>query len=293
MQLSIVTTLYGSAAHVDEFWRRIQAAADGLSVSYELVVVNDGGPDDSLGIAVGMAAADRRIRVVDLARRYGHYEAILAGIRQACGDAIVVIAADLDEPPELVETLWRALGDGSTGDLVVACHARRPLRSVADVGGWLYYRMLRAQTGLDIPLDNFVARIMTRRYADALVALRERPVSFDALSARAGFHHRTIAAEKAPSRGTTYSLGRRAALFVDSMLAYGSRASLVVAVLAGAVLVLGVVAASTSPRAFQIVAAVAAGAILAGLAVLYRYLDLVLEELRYTPARVRRIYPDE
>src|SRR6266571_2933508 len=121
MQLSIVTTLYSSAEYLAEFSDRLRAVADRLSVSYEIVMVNDGGPDESLDVAVRIAADDRRIRVIDLSRRYGHYEAILAGIRHAAGDAVFVIDSDLDEAPELLETLWRELQADSECDLVVAC----------------------------------------------------------------------------------------------------------------------------------------------------------------------------
>lgn len=293
MPLSIVTTLYGSAPYLDEFSRRLRAAADGLSVPYEIVMVNDGGADGSLELAVRIASADRRVRVVDLSRRYGHYEAILAGIRLTAGRIVFVIDSDLDEPPELLDTLWRSLHEDAGCDLVVACHARRRLVSLTDIGGWLYYRLLRAQTGLDIPRDNFVARIMTRRYADALLAMRERPISFDAMSGRVGFRHRILRATKGSRRATTYSLARRIRLFVDSTLAYGSRASLVFALAAVIVAAAGVWSYFASDGAFRLVLIVAVSTLIAGIATVCRYLDLLLEEIRYTPARVRRIYPDE
>lgn len=292
MQLSIVATLYGSARYLSEFSERVCAAAGRLSVSYEVVMVNDGSPDESLDLAVRMAAADRRIRVIDLSRRYGHYEAILAGIRHASGDRIFVIDSDLDEPPELLETLWRELGDHPECDLVVACQSQRRLSSIADIGGSLYYRLLRAQTGLDIPRDNLVARIMTRRYAEALLSMCERPVSFDALSARTGFRHRAVPAVKALRRGTTYSFARRATLFVDSMLAYGSRAAHFFALAAIVFAAAGLWSFFVWPRVLQIFLILASCVLMAGVATLCRYLDLLLEEIRHTPARVRRIYPD-
>src|SRR5262245_34926158 len=134
MQLSIVTTLYGSAAHLDEFSDRLRAAADRLAVPYEIVMVNDGSTDGSLEAAIRIAGADRRIRVADLSRRYGHYEALLAGIRLTGGRVVFVIDSDLEEPPELLDSLWRTLGEDTGCDLVVACHERRRLASLTDVG---------------------------------------------------------------------------------------------------------------------------------------------------------------
>lgn len=293
MQLSIVTTLYGSAPHLDEFRARVRAAADRLAVPYEIVMVNDGSTDGSLEAAIRLAAGDPHIRVADLSRRYGHYEAILAGIRLTAGQIVFVIDSDLEEPPELLDTLWAALHEDAACDLVVACHARRRLRSIPDLGGWLYYRMLRAQTGLDIPRDNFVARIMTRRYADALIAMRERPISFDALSGRVGFGHRILPAVKGSRPATTYPLSRRVRLFVDSMLAYGSKAASIFAYAAIAVAAMGLWAFWTSAATLRLVAIVAATVVIVGIATLCRYLDLLFEEIRYTPPHVRRIYPDE
>src|SRR3954462_365676 len=138
MQLSVVTTVYGSARRLGEFCDRVRAAAARLSLSYEIIVVRDGGGEAGLEATVGVTASDRYIRVLDLSRRYGHYEAILAGVRYATGDAVFVIDSDLDEPPELLETLWQTLAADRDCDLAVACQQRRRLRSIADAGGWLY-----------------------------------------------------------------------------------------------------------------------------------------------------------
>ena len=138
-----------------------------------------------------------------------------------------------------------------------------------------------------------MARLMTRRYANALLSMRERPVSFDALSARVGFLHRVVPSVKALRRQTTYSFSRRAALFLDSMLAYGSRLPHVFAVVAASIIVVGVCSFFLSERALTLVLIFAASVIVAGIALLYRYCDLILQEIRYTPANIRRIYPDE
>src|SRR4051795_8665107 len=93
MQLSVVTTVYGSARRLGEFCDRVRAAAARLSLSYEIIVVRDGGGEAGLEATVGVTASDRYIRVLDLSRRYGHYEAILAGVRYATGDAVFVMRA--------------------------------------------------------------------------------------------------------------------------------------------------------------------------------------------------------
>jgi len=292
MQLSVVTTLYQSAAHLIEFVDRVRKIAEPLGIEYEVVLVNDGSPDQSLAIALDLVVSDSRIRVVDLSRRYGHYEAMLAGLRCARGQFVFLIDCDLDEPPELLPSLWSALRANGDADMAVAVQAVRRGRSLTDWCGDLYYRMLEAQTGLEIPRNNMVARVMTPRYVAALIAAGERPVSFDALSARVGCRHVAVQAEKAARRGTTYSFSRRAAIFVDTWLAYGSLSSSAFMALAIAVGGAGAVALLVDSRLVAPVLVVAAVAGLAGIALICRYLSLVLEEVRHRPAQVRRIYPD-
>src|SRR4051812_28541552 len=85
MRLSIVSTLYQSARHLDEFHLRVSAAAARLATDYEIVFVNDGSPDDSLGVALRLLERDGRIRIIDLARNFGHHKAMMTGLAEARG----------------------------------------------------------------------------------------------------------------------------------------------------------------------------------------------------------------
>jgi putative glycosyltransferase len=292
MQLSIVTTLYRSAKHLVEFLERMRRAADALQVEHEIILVNDASPDDSLAIALRFVRPDSPVRVIDLARRYGHYEAMLAGLRHARGEYVFLIDSDLEEPPELLHDLWAAVEKDPECDLTVACQVTRRGRSIAELGGALYYRMLRAQTGLDIPRDNLVARLMTRRYVDALLAMSESAVSFDALSARAGFRHQAVAAVKESRGTTTYSLMLRITIFIDSMLSYGSGLASAVVGVSALIAVSGLWSLFFYQRAFGFVMLAAIVLGLLAIALLCRYQYLILEEIRYRPAQVRRVYPD-
>jgi len=222
-----------------------------------------------------------------LARRYGHYEAMLAGLREARGELVFLIDSDLEEPPELLASLWNELRADAECDMAIACEARRQAKSMRDAGGMLFYRLLRAQTKLDIPQDNFVARLMTRRYVDALLSMRERPVSFDVLAGQAGFRHRIVFAEKQRRAETSYPFARRLALFADSLLAYHSHASTIMALLALVVFIAAIAAPSRVTFAF------AFAILILGVALLARYAELLLDELRHHPAIVRRIHRHE
>jgi putative glycosyltransferase len=287
MQLSIVATLYRSAAHLPEFIERVRAVAAPLFPSFELILVNDESPDDSLSIAIEFARRHGGIAVIDLARHYGHYEAILAGLRAATGDYVFLIDSDLEEPPELLIPLWSALRT-SEADFSVACQETRRRGTFMDLGGAAFYSMLRCFGKLDVPRNNLVARVMTRRYVDALIALREPPVSFDAHCARAGMRYVTVPAQKGAHSPTTYSLVRRAALFIDSMLTYTGIAERFILFLVAGVILAAVL--TFSLRMFRVVQYVGGLVVIFAAALAARRFVLWRERSRYRPAEVREVH---
>src|SRR6266480_6630577 len=102
MRLSIVSTLYASAPYVDEFCRRASDAARQLTKDFEIVLVNDGSPDKSLDIALEVRGRNPRVKVIDLARNFGHHKAMMTGLTHTRGDLVFLIDSDLEERPELL-----------------------------------------------------------------------------------------------------------------------------------------------------------------------------------------------
>ena len=109
MDLSIVTTMYQSAPHLEEFYRRCCVAAEKITQHYEIILVNDGSPDSSLDIAVSLHEGDERVRVIDLSRNYGHHKAMMTGLAHARGKLVFLIDCDLEEDPELLEPFHEEL----------------------------------------------------------------------------------------------------------------------------------------------------------------------------------------
>src|SRR5436189_1872452 len=106
MDLSIVTTLYYSAAHLEEFYARTVAVAEKVANEFELILVNDGSPDESLDIALSLHQQDHRIKIIDLSRNFGHHKAMMAGLAEASGRLVFLVDSDLEEQPELLETFY-------------------------------------------------------------------------------------------------------------------------------------------------------------------------------------------
>ena len=281
MKLSIVSTLYMSAPHVEEFVNRARAAAERITTDYEIILVNDDSPDESLTIALRLFESEPCLRVMDLAGNYGHYAAMLAGLAHTRGDIIFLIDSDLEEAPELLDHLWPELKEGR--DVVFAYQLKRSRGFFTNITGELFYQVLGLTSGRHLPANAMVARLMVRDYVDRLTEVRARPISFDVLTAEVEGNHFGVGVEKGSGSRTTYTLGRRLGIFVDSLLGYGS-AFAVMLCLAGA-LTLGA-ALFVDDRAVCIVG----GIVLFALAGVARTATIILEELRYRPPHVRRLY---
>jgi dolichol-phosphate mannosyltransferase len=173
--LSIVAPLYNEEGNVTELVRRLSAVAstiDGFD-GYELVLVNDGSNDRTLATLREHAARDPHLVVVDLSRNFGHQLAATAGLDIARGDAVVLIDADLQDPPELIPemvALWRA-----GYDVVYAVRRNRKGESAFKLfTARLFYRTIRRLTNVEIPVDSGDFRLFSRRVIDALKGIRER-----------------------------------------------------------------------------------------------------------------------
>src|SRR5436190_7643238 len=103
MDLSIVTTLYQSAPYLEDFYARITSAAEKITQDYEIVFVNDGSPDNSIEIVKGFFKKNKRVRIVDLSKNFGHHRAIMTGLNYVHGDLIFLIDCDLEEDPEILK----------------------------------------------------------------------------------------------------------------------------------------------------------------------------------------------
>ena len=226
MKLSIVTTLYRSARHIETFLKRARAAARSFAgEDYEIVIVNDGSPDESLAIVLWMARDDEnlgaRLVVVDLSRNFGHHRALMAGMAQAKGDYLFLIDSDLEEPPELLDVFSVEM-ERTGSDLVYGVQAMRKGAWKERVGGALFYRLFNALSRLQMPANPLTARLMTRRYVDALLRHGETEIFLAGLMHIVGFDQRTVTVEKFARERTSYSFRRRLSLLVNGVTSFSN-----------------------------------------------------------------------
>jgi polyisoprenyl-phosphate glycosyltransferase len=170
--LSVVAPCYNEAEGLPEFVRQTKAALAGLGCRHELLLVNDGSRDGTLEVAQALAAADPAVRVVNLLRNFGHQAAVTAGLDLAQGDVVVLIDADLQDPPELIAAMAAEWEKGA--DVAYGKRRRREGETgLKLVTAGLFYRVLRRLTKTHIPEDTGDFRLMDRRVVEALRGMRE------------------------------------------------------------------------------------------------------------------------
>jgi putative glycosyltransferase len=221
MRLSIVSTLYGSAPYVEEFCRRVGDAAKLLTPDYEIVLVNDGSPDTSLDVALNARKQNPRIKVIDLARNFGHHKAMMTGLGHARGELVFLIDSDLEEQPELLGA-FRTEMDRTNADVVYGVQSKRRGGAFERLSGAMYYSLFNAITSLPIPRNLLTVRLMTRRYVQALVAHKERELNIGALWTFTGFAQVAMPVDKAHKGSTSYGLRQRITHLVNSVTSFSS-----------------------------------------------------------------------
>ncbi|HLF75419.1 MAG TPA: glycosyltransferase family 2 protein [Anaerolineales bacterium] len=193
---SIVAPIYNELANLPELYRRVKEVMDSANEPWELVLVDDGSTDGSTEAIRELAKQDERIRPVIFARNFGHQIAITAGWDYARGDAIVIIDADLQDPPELILDMARKWREGY--EVVFAVRAEREGESWFKL--WtasLFYRLIYRITDVKIPLDTGDFRLMDRKVVDVLKQMRERHRFPRGMSAWVGFKQAGIEYKRA------------------------------------------------------------------------------------------------
>ena len=184
--LSVVAPCFNEEGVLHELYRRISQVLDSSGESWELVLVNDGSGDRTPEIMRELHAQDDRVKIVDFARNFGHQIAVTAGMDYARGDAVVLIDADLQDPPELILemlTKWRA-----GYEVVYAIRAERKGETwFKEFTAKAFYRIIYKITDIEIPMDTGDFRLMDRKVVDALKTMHEKHRFMRGMSVWVGF----------------------------------------------------------------------------------------------------------
>lgn len=189
--LSLVIPVFNEEPVIEELGRRLEVFLGRVSVSWEVVFVDDGSVDRSAALLRRLAEADARFKLISLSRNFGHQIAITCGVDYARGDVVVIMDADLQDPPEVVSEMLEKYREGY--DVVYGVRRRRAGESWfkrATAAG--FYRLLRLLVGVPIPLDAGDFRLMSRKVVAALQALRETNRFVRGMVAWVGFRQTAV-----------------------------------------------------------------------------------------------------
>lgn len=223
-ELSVVIPIFNEEAIIDELERRLIAMIGSIPTvgdAWEVILVNDGSRDASLELLRGVAARDPRFKVLSFSRNFGHQMAITAGVDRADGQAVIVMDADLQDPPEVIREMvaeWRNGYDVVYG--VRRSRAGETLFKKATAA--VYYRVLRAMLGIDIPVDAGDFRLMSRPVVLALRALRERHRFVRGMVAWVGFRQCAVEYDRQArfAGETKYPLRKMIRFAVDGITSF-------------------------------------------------------------------------
>ena len=222
--LSVVVPVFNEREVLTELSRRIHAVASQLRTPHELILVDDGSSDGSWEEILALTSSDRRIKALRLSRNFGHQIAITAGLHAATGTAVVVMDADLQDPPEVIAALYERFRDGF--DVVFAQRRAREgeslwKRSTAK----MFYRLMRQMTSLDIPVDTGDFRLMSRRVVNDLCRLQENSPFIRGLVTWVGYNQTAVLYDRGRRYGghTKFSTAKMMTFALDGITSFSSR----------------------------------------------------------------------
>ncbi len=223
--LSVVVPCYNEAPCLDILHARISGAAKAaVGDDYEIVLINDGSRDDSWGVMQRLAAADPRLVAINLSRNHGHQLALTAGLDLCAGAQILIIDADLQDPPELLAEMRDAMA-AQHADVVYAVRRQRAGETMfKKATAAAFYRLLTRMTETPIPLDTGDFRLMSRRALDAFLSLPEQARFIRGMVAWIGFRQVPFLYDRAERHAgeTNYPLAKMIRLAFDAVTGFST-----------------------------------------------------------------------
>jgi len=220
--VSVVAPVYNEEGTIGEFHARVCAALQGLP--FELVLVDDGSSDGSPLMLETLAASDPRVRVIHLSRNFGHQTALTAGLDHASGDAVVMLDADLQDPPELITTMlehWRA-----GCDVVYAVRQERlgESRFKLTTARW-FYRLFDKLAQVPLEHNSGDFRLLDRRALDALLSMRERNRFLRGMTVWVGYTQAAVSYQRDSRYAgeTKYTLSKMLKFSLDAISSFSHR----------------------------------------------------------------------
>ena len=220
---SLVIPIYNEEENITEIYRRLHQVMEQLDGDVELILIDDGSRDRSLNMMRELHHRDNRVHYLSLARNFGHQIAVTAGLNFVQGKCIIVMDADLQDPPELILTMIEKWHQGY--QVVYAQRISRQQESrLKRLTAYLFYRILRRLAKVDIPVDTGDFCLMDRQVVDILNSMPERNRYIRGLRAWVGFRQTSVLFERNPrfAGDVKYTFGKSLSLAIDGIISFST-----------------------------------------------------------------------
>ncbi len=299
--ISVVIPVYNEAENLPVLYARLAAVLEQSAPDYEIVFVDDGSRDASLEQLHALAAQNQRVTVVELARNFGHQVAISAGLDQSRGSAVIVMDADLQDPPEVLPQFMAKWREGY--DVVYAIRERRKESWIMRAAYTVFYRLLQRVANIEIPLDAGDFCIMDRRVVDLLSGMPERNRFLRGIRSWVGLNQVGLAYERQVRHAgkPKYTFSHLIYLALDGLISFSYIPLRVITLIGFGVSLLSIVLAIlytiqklfyglTPPGFATLVVAIffLAGVQLITIGVIGEYVGRIFEEVKQRPLYVLR-----
>jgi len=221
IDLSIVIPSYNEEDNIEPLYDRLNSILPEITDKYEIIFVNDGSKDRTINKIEGLCSKDCKVKLVDFSRNFGHEMANTAGINYASGNAVIIMDADLQDPPELIKKMYYKYLEGY--DLIYAKRKKREKENfIKKATSKLFYRLLNSFSNIEIPLDTGDYRLMSRNVVNEFNKLKEHNRFFRGLTHWIGFKSACIEFDRLPRNTgkTNYNFTTLVKLAVDAILSF-------------------------------------------------------------------------
>ena len=222
--LSLIVPVYNEEEVLEVSFNRMDEVMRNIGYPYEIIYVNDGRRDGSLRILRRIAAENPHVKVRSFSRNFGHQTAVTCGMDAAVGDALIIIDVDLQDPPEVIEDMVRAWEEGA--DIAYGKRVKRQGETfMKKFTAKCYYRLLKAMSANEIPLDTGDFRLIDRKVADVFLRMREHNRFLRGMSAWMGFESVPIefVRNERYAGKTKYTLKKMLKLAMDGIIGFSDR----------------------------------------------------------------------
>ena len=222
--ISVVVPMYYEEKVVGECYRRLSEVMNNVKYNYELIFVNDGSKDRTLKMLKELAKEDNRIKIIDFARNFGHQIAVTAGIKEAHGDAVIIIDADLQDPPELIVDMIDKWENGY--EVVYAKRKKREGETFFKVlTAKYFYKILNVMSDIEIPKDTGDYRLMDRKAVDVFNSMPEKNRFVRGMVSWIGFNQTYVEFVRAErfAGETKYPLKKMFKLAEDGIVSFSNK----------------------------------------------------------------------